>query len=167
MLIKISKSNLEVKYKKLSQTKRFDLLNIAMNDYDNLKKQIERKNIPRVTLYGKQVPYEYYQRSPIYIMTSENEGFPNTLIEAQSFRSIPVVYDNYPICSWAVKEGKSGVLIPPFKVNQMANEVINLAKNQARQSQLMQAALDNAREFEINKVGKKWVDFFNSQLLEE
>lgn len=134
------------------------------NAYDDLKKQIEQEKIPRVALYGKQVPDNYYKRSPIYIMTSENEGFPNTLIEAQSFGAIPVVYDNYPICSWVVKEGESGVLITPFNVNQMAREVINIAKDENIQKKLMEAALENAREFEINKVGKKWVDFFDSQL---
>jgi len=129
--------------------------------YEDLKKQINQENIPRVNLYGKQVPYEFYKRSPIYIMTSENEGFPNTLIEAQSFGCVPVVYDNYPICSWVVKEGESGVLIPPFEVDQMAKEVINLAKDEKRQQKLMQAALDNADEFVLDRVGQKWIDFFD------
>jgi len=132
--------------------------------FKDIKTQIERENIPRVTLYGKQKPDDYYKRSPIYIMTSSFEGFPNTLIEAQSFGAIPVVYDNYPICSWAVKEGKSGVLIPPFKVSKMAHKVIDLAEDEQKQQQLMQEALKNAREFEINNVGEKWVEFFDSKL---
>jgi glycosyltransferase involved in cell wall biosynthesis len=144
---------------------QFDIVGDG-NAYNDLKKQIEQENIPRVTLYGKQVPNEYYKRSPIYIMTSENEGFPNTLIEAQSFGAIPVVYDNYPICSWVVKDGESGVLITPFKVDEMVQEVICIASDQKRQNQLMQAAIKNARKFEINKVGKQWVEFFDSHLME-
>jgi len=129
--------------------------------YEDIKQQIELQNIPRVTLYGKQVPDKYYKRAPIYIMTSKNEGFPNTLIEAQSFGCVPVVYDNYPICSWVVNNGESGILIPPFDVDKMAEEVINLAKDEKRQKKLMQAALDNANDFVLEKVGKKWVDFFD------
>lgn len=132
--------------------------------YRDLKRQIEQEEIPRITLHGKQKPDAYYKRSPIYIMTSAFEGFPNTLIEAQSYASIPLVYNNYPICSWAVKEGQSGVLIPPFKVNRMADEVIALAKNTDRQNQLMQSSLANAREFSIEKVGKQWIEFFNREL---
>jgi glycosyltransferase involved in cell wall biosynthesis len=132
--------------------------------YDDINQQIQQEKIPRITLHGKQKPDAYYKRSPIYIMTSAFEGFPNTLIEAQSYASIPVVYDNYPICSWAVKEDQSGILIPPFKVNQMASEVISLAKNQDRQDQLMQSALENAKEFEINKVGQEWLSLFNREL---
>lgn len=132
--------------------------------FKDLKAQIKEEEIPRVKMYGKQVPYEYYKQSPIYIMTSAFEGFPNTLIEAQSFGAIPVVYDNYPVCSWVVKEGKSGILIPPFDVNQMAKEVVGLAKDQNRQNILMQAALENAREFDLQNVGKQWLDFFDCEL---
>ena len=75
-----------------------------------------------------------------------------------------MVYDNYPVCSWVVKGGEIGVLIPPFEIDTMAKEVISLAKNQNRQDKLMQAALANARKFDIDNVGKLWVDFFNSQI---
>jgi hypothetical protein len=46
----------------------------------------------------------------------------------------------------------------------MASEVIGLAKNQDRQNQLMKAALENAREFHINNVGKQWIKFFDREL---
>lgn len=133
--------------------------------FEDVKLQIEKENIPRVSMYGKQPPNDYYKRSPIYIMTSAFEGFPNTLIEAQSYACIPVVYDSYPICSWVVKQGKSGVLIPPFNIDQMASEVIHIAKNQNLQNQKMAFSLENAGEFEINNVGKLWVDFFDKNLL--
>ena len=132
--------------------------------FEDVKQQIEKEKIPRVTMYGNQTPYSYYKRSPIYIMTSAFEGFPNTLIEAQSYASIPVIYDSYPMCSWVVKEGESGLLIPPFEIDTMAKEVIELAKNQNRQNRLMQASLANAREFELDNVGKLWLDFFDREL---
>jgi glycosyltransferase involved in cell wall biosynthesis len=143
---------------------QFDVVGYG-DAYEDIKLQIAQENIPRVTLYGKQVPDKYYKRSPIYIMTSKNEGFPNTLIEAQSFGAIPVVYDNYPICSWVVKNGKSGILIPPFKVDEMAKEVIDLTKNQEKKNLLMQGSLANAKEFSIEKVGKQWIDFFDRELV--
>ena len=77
-----------------------------------------------------------------------------------------MVYNNYPICSWALKEGLSGVLIPPFKVDRIADEFIALAKNTDRQNQLMQSCLANAREFSIEKIGKQWIEFFNRELEE-
>jgi glycosyltransferase involved in cell wall biosynthesis len=132
--------------------------------YNDIKEQIEHEKIPRVNLYGKQIPYEYYKRAPIYIMTSRNEGFPNTMIEAQSFGCVPVVYDNYPICSWVLKEGESGILIPPFNVDKMADEVVVLALDERKLNNLMKAALANANEFLIDNVGKKWISFFEKKI---
>lgn len=97
-------------------------------------------------------------------MTAINESFPNTLIQAQSLGCVPVVYDNYPICSWVVNNGESGLLIPPFELDKMAKEVINLAQDDIRQEMLMQAVIDNANHFVLGKVGKQWVEFFDREL---
>jgi glycosyltransferase involved in cell wall biosynthesis len=132
--------------------------------YVDLKNQIEVERIPRIKLYGRQVPNEYYKRSPIYIMTSENEGFPNTLIEAQSYAAVPIVYNNYPICSWLLEEGNSGILIPPFNVDKMADEIINLVNNPEKHNYLMEKALENAKKFDIKEVGKMWLRLFNEKI---
>lgn len=79
-----------------------------------LKSQIDRENIARVNMHGNQVPYGYYAKAPIYIMTSAYEGFPNTLIEAQSFGCVSVLYDSYPVCSWLLGGGESGISLIPI-----------------------------------------------------
>lgn len=134
------------------------------NAFEQIENKIKEENIPRVYMYGKQTPYQYYKRATIYIMTSSFEGFPNTLIEAQSYACIPVVYDTYPMCSWVLKEGKTGFLIPPFDINKMASRIIEIAKNQKLQQINMKLSLENAREFEINTVGELWLDFFEKNI---
>ena len=133
--------------------------------FDDVQHQIEIEQIPRVTMYGKQTPYKYYSRAPIYIMTSAFEGFPNTLIEAQSYGCIPVLYDSYPVCSWVVKNGENGILIPPFNIDKMADEIAKLAKDQKKQKKMMQSSLERARDFHLDNVGKLWIDFFDRELL--
>ena len=133
--------------------------------FDDVQHQIETEQIPRVTMYGKQTPYKYYSRAPIYIMTSAFEGFPNTLIEAQSYGCIPVLYDSYPVCSWVVKNGENGILIPPFNIDKMADEIAKLAKDQKKQKKMMQSSLERARDFHLDNVGKLWIDFFDRELL--
>ena len=131
---------------------------------EDIISQVQDEEIPRVNIYGRQTPYKYYERAPIYIMTSEFEGFPNTLIEAQSFASIPVVYDSYPICSWVVNDNKDGILIPPFNIDKMSNEVLKLAKDSELREKMMNSCLQNARKFELQSVGKIWTDFFDKEL---
>lgn len=131
----------------------------------HIQVQIETEKLPRIKVFGKQKPDEYYREAPIYIMTSAFEGFPNTLIEAQSFGAVPVIYDNYPMAGWVAHDGEDAFLIPPFEVDEMAEKILFLAKNEPQRNKMGTASLKNARRFTIDKVGKHWLDFFDAHLL--
>ena len=128
---------------------------------EELKAQALKEGIERIYFYGKQKPDIYYARSPIYLMTSSFEGFPNTLIEAQSYGAVPVVFDSYPMIREIVGR-ENAVFIKTFDIQSMANEVVRLANDQERLSAQMEQARVNADRFTIDKVGKKWLALFNS-----
>ena len=114
--------------------------------------------------HGKQAPDPFFHRSAIFVMTSAYEGFPNTLIEAQSHGAVPVIFDNYPIASWVVGSGDNGFLIQPFDIPAMAGCIEELTASPERCQQLATAALENARRFQINRVGEQWLNLFNELL---
>ena len=128
-----------------------------------LKQQAARENLPRIDFHGRQVPDDYYRRAAIFFMTSAFEGFPNTLVEAQSFGAIPVVFDSYPMARWIVKDGESGFLIQPFDVDAMAERIVTLA-NDPGQSKCAEGALESARRFHIDRVGEMWRHLFEEAL---
>ncbi|MEL7250860.1 MAG: glycosyltransferase [Bacteroidota bacterium] len=127
----------------------------------DLKQQAQEEQIERIHFYGKQKPDSYYSRAPIYIMTSSFEGFPNTLIEAQSFGAVPIVFDSYPMVREIVNS-ENGVLVETHKLDQMADEIVRLADDSGRNQNMMTSALENARRFTIDQVGQKWIDLFAS-----
>jgi glycosyltransferase involved in cell wall biosynthesis len=131
--------------------------------YEDVKRQVASENIPRVTIHGRQKADPFFLRAPIYFMTSSFEGFPNTVIEAQSFASIPVVFNSYPMLDWIVKDGENGVLIKPFQIEKMAEAIIKIAQDEGTRNHMMQRAVENAQRFVINKVGQQWMQFFESQ----
>lgn len=131
---------------------------------EDIKNQIIKEKIPRVEVFGKQKPDDYYRNAAIYIMTSAFEGFPNTLIEAQSFGAIPVIYDNYPMAGWVANNEKDAFLVTPFNVDQMAKKVLYLAQHTEIRQQMAQSSLENANRFTIEKVGQIWLDFFEEKL---
>lgn len=128
--------------------------------FEDLSNQIKKEVIPRVTLYGKQKADTYYKRSPIYLMTSANEGFPNTIIEAQSFGAVPIVFNSYPMASWVINDKQDGVLIRTNDIDEMAESIINLASNQEKLMIMGNNALRNVDKFHIDKVGEKWRNLF-------
>ena len=126
---------------------------------NNLKEEIKNKNLPRVKLEGFQKPESYYKRAPIFMMPSAYEGFPNTLIEAQSFGCVPFAFDSYSALSWIVNK-EDAILSPAFEPQDMANKIIELAQNENKLELMRQAALKNAKKFTINEVGNIWMKLF-------
>lgn len=122
---------------------------------DDLRTEIAVQKIGGVRLHGRQKPGGYFRRAAVYIMTSSFEGFPNTVLEAQSFAAIPVLFNSFPIAEWLVNDGKNGFLIAPFDLDAMADRVVSIARNDGRMD-LMRSALENAWRFRIESVGAMW-----------
>ena len=116
-----------------------------------------------MNFHGRQIPDDYYRRAAIFFMTSAFEGFPNTLVEAQSYAAILVVYDSYPVASWIVDDGKSGLLIEPFDVDPMADRIVELARH-PEPERFGEQALENARCFHIDRVGRTWQELFEAEV---
>ncbi|WP_376696618.1 glycosyltransferase [Wenzhouxiangella sp. EGI_FJ10305] len=126
---------------------------------DHLQREAKELSLPRIYFHGRQVPDEFYRRAAIFFMTSAFEGFPNTLVEAQSQAAIPVIFDSYPVARWIVQDGASGALVPPFDVDAMADEIIELAESPDR-ARFAEQALESARRFHIDRVGQLWQELF-------
>ena len=130
---------------------------------EKLKQRVRQLGLERINFHGRQVPDEFYRRAAIFFMTSAFEGFPNTLVEAQSYAAIPVVFDSYPVAKWIVEDGHNGQLVEPFDVDAMAKQIISLANHPERQ-RFAQKSLESARQFHIERVGQKWQDLFDAEV---
>ena len=91
-----------------------------------LEKEITKRGLARIELHGRQVPDGYYRRSPVFVMTSAWEGFPNTIVEAQSFGAVPVLFDSFPVAGWMVSDSENGILVNGLDIDKMADEILSL-----------------------------------------
>lgn len=128
-----------------------------------LRRQAADRGLRNVEFHGRQAPEAFYRRAAIFVMTSAFEGFPNTLIEAQSFGAVPVIFNSYPMAEWVLEDGGGGVLVEPFDIDAMAREVIAVARSD-RRAELAEQALENARRFHIDTVGAMWQELFDAHL---
>ncbi|MCH8567418.1 MAG: glycosyltransferase [Balneolales bacterium] len=131
-----------------------------------MERQVAEEHIERVHFFGRKPPYSFYEQASMVVMTSAFEGFPNVIVEAQSRAAVPVVMNSYPVAAWLLKEGKSGYLIKPFNLDEMAGQVKHLAKSELELKKMQQACLDRATEFTIDRVGKQWLELFEQVLKE-
>lgn len=148
-------------WKKVSvKLNEWRLIIIGTGEYFNkLEKQVLKNKISRVELKGRIEPFEFYEKASIFMMTSAYEGFPNVLIEAQSYGVVPVAFNNYPALSWIVNNQKDAVLVEPFNKVKMSEAIINLANDKLLMEEMRSNALLNAERFTIEIIGQQWMDF--------
>ncbi len=134
--------------------------------FEEMKKRVQAESIPNVDFKGRCNPAEYYKKAKIFLMTSAFEGFPNVILEAQSWGVVPVAFNSYGAIGAIVNEGKDSVLVKPFDVKACGRQVAALAKDSHRLNTMSAMALENAEKFTIDNVGPVWIDFFN-EILEQ
>jgi len=131
-------------------------------DLNRVVERMKSMGLQRFSFHGRQKPDSFYSRAAVFFMTSAFEGFPNTLIEAQSFGTVPVIFDSYPMASWIIEHGRSGYLIKSFDLDAMAETIVDIAK--ADREDIRENALANARRFRIDRVMKSWDRLFSERL---
>ena len=127
---------------------------------ESLQETLNQKKLPRVKLEGYQKPESYYEKASIFMMPSAFEGFPNTVLETQSYGCVPLAFDSYASISWIVNNGEDAILSPPFDTRHMAKFAVELATDGARLSKMSKASLANASRFTIDRVGLLWMKLF-------
>lgn len=127
---------------------------------ENLKEKINDENIPRIQLLGYQQPEEWYKKASIFVMTSAYEGFPNVILEAQSYGCVPVIFKSYDAISWIVNDQKDSLLCQPFDTEEMSNGVIELI-NSSKLEKMAEECKVNASQFVVDKVAKIWIGLFD------
>jgi glycosyltransferase involved in cell wall biosynthesis len=102
----------------------FDVRNLPGRDIIN-----EIKDNPRIHHVGFQKNVEeYYAAMDIFVMPSYREGFCKSNIEASSME-LPVVSTDIIGCSESVKDGVSGILVPPRQVQPLIEAIEKLLTN--------------------------------------
>lgn len=143
----------------------WEFIVVGYGDFEEvLKAQVEREGFKNITLTGRQVPDNYYRDASIFMMPSSYEGFPNVILEAQSFGAVPVAFDSYGAIRDIVQDGKNALLIPPFDTEAMAKKVVNLANDTDLMQSMQVAALENAKNYTIDHVGQLWLTLFKERL---
>lgn len=127
---------------------------------ETLEKDLLNRNLPRVQLEGYKKPESYFKKAAIFMMPSAYEGFPNTILEAQSFGCATLAFASYAALNWIVNDGKDAYLSAPYNTQQMATHAVNLGLDSDKLVLSQRFALSNAKRFTIDKVGKIWLNYF-------
>lgn len=125
----------------------------SRRQYENYIKKHCLKN---VTMVGKQVPWDYYKRASIFMMTSRSEGWGITLLEAQKFGVVPVCFNTFAAASDVVSDKCSGFLIDERDKQGYIKAVLALMSDVELRDKMAQAGIEYVQRFSQDSVADKW-----------
>lgn len=129
------------------------------NRREQLLEYIKEKNlVEKVSMPGnvKDVA-SHIREAAVYVLTSNTEGMPNSLIEAMVL-GLPVISTNCP-CGGPetiIQDGVNGLLIPVGDIKALAEALKRILGNQEYASKLGENAAKLADELHPDKVNQQW-----------
>ncbi len=106
----------------------------------------------------------YYSMGDIFITYSyASEGFGLTPIEAIACGT-PVIASNIPAYREVLQD--HAIFVPPRSPQQLANEIVNLLKNEARRKDMINNAQQFIKRYTWDAVGKKLEELYEKFLID-
>ncbi|MFC1962408.1 glycosyltransferase family 4 protein [Chloroflexota bacterium] len=102
----------------------------------------------QVSFYGKTTHKQTAKlmaEADIFVLNSVYEGLPHVALEAMAFR-VPVIATNIRGTNEAVKDGETGLLIPPDDNTKLMEGIIRLIKDEGLRKQLIENGYESVRE---------------------
>ncbi len=105
----------------------------------------------------------YYRKASIVCLTSESEGWPLSMTEAQAHGCIPVAFDCCSGIREVISEDRScGFLVPPFDEEAYARTLLQIIRMpEEQQMNVRKAAVLRRLEYTPDVIYRKWKDLFD------
>ena len=133
-------------------------------EYNNLLKKIEKENL-NINLHGfKNQKYieRLYLNSSIYVMTSSNEVFNFTILEALSYGIPCVAFDRSIGCKSIISDNYDGYLVKYSDIDKMTRRINELIENRNRRVIMGRNACKKVEKYDKSKIKEEWENLFKN-----
>lgn len=134
-------------------------------DYARYVNRAEKLGLTRINFVGQSSDVSiYYQQAKIFLMTSIWEGLPMTLLEAQMYGCVPVVFNNFEAIYDIIEDGVNGSIVEPKEgLKAFADRVEELAIDSALYRNMSSNAVSYIQQkFNKNTIVNQWLELFGS-----
>lgn len=124
---------------------------------------IEKENLQNRLIIQPPVSHSIiseYQNASLYVMTSRNECFPMTLLEAQSVGLPCISFDCDSGPRHIIKNEENGLLVEKGNSSQLAAAASSLIMDDAKRKQMGELAINNIQQFSPDNIYQLWKQLF-------
>lgn len=115
--------------------------------------------LDRIVFHGFQHPNEYYKKSPIFLMTSNYEGWGLTLNESMQYGCIPVVFNSFKSLADIIDDGVNGFLVEPYDLDKFADTIYKFIIS-GKHSEFAKRAFASINRFSKERIASQWLELF-------
>jgi glycosyltransferase involved in cell wall biosynthesis len=102
-----------------------------------------------------------YHQAAIYVMTSENECFPMTLLEAMSAGTPCVAVDCETGPRHIIRNNEDGLLVKERDPQKLAAAISSLIIDEQKRKKMGEKAFENIQRFSAEKIFELWENIFS------
>lgn len=132
-------------------------------DDNNLRNYAKTLNLKHCAFVGETTePEKFYQESSIFMMTSHVEGWPMTLLEAQQYGCVPIVFNTFAAISEIIEDNITGRIIEKDNEIQFFHVLAELMKSNEQRKEIAQYCTKERPHFSAHSIGDQWESLFKS-----
>lgn len=131
-------------------------------DGNEVRRLFSSLSLTNCKLCGVSDPTSYYEAASIVCVTSAFESFGMVLTEGMQHGCVPVAYDSYTAVRYIINDGKDGLLVTPFDLDEYAEKLSLLMENEEMRQKLSNAAIESVKQFDTENVMPKWLELIES-----
>ncbi len=131
--------------------------------YDEYLSYIQQNGLEKnITLIGTQHNvFKHLLKSKVFVLTSNREGNPISILEAMSC-GLPIVASNVGGIPDIIENGINGFLFEAGNLDDLSSKILFLLSNRDEYETISHNNLEKSKQYDIKNVSKKYLSFFNS-----
>ena len=127
------------------------------HDFNIMKRLAKKLKLENTTFHGWKNNRSFLEQSSVLMMTSEYEGLPLSILEAQSYGCVPVAFNSFGSLTDIIRDNETGVVVENFgDVNEYAKRLKELMICEDKRNEIAHRAMFQSETFTSETIGKKW-----------
>ncbi|MCK4735828.1 MAG: glycosyltransferase family 4 protein [Methanophagales archaeon] len=121
------------------------------------------ENVKFLGYISEEEKYAYYKAVDVCAIPSRLENEPIVLLEAMACET-PVVASNVGGISFVIEDGKTGLLVEPENIGDLADKIVILLEDEKLRRKMSEAGRERVKEFTWDKIAEQTVEVYKEIL---